>query len=140
MCSDVRRQHRRHVRIVDRYPPHTVERTYWRLAAIYKLGADAGFPVIAGATFLAEHQRRHFFSLGRRLGTAVAIVDCITDVGTLRTRIRNRMRDGRDVSEADLHVLDAQVATQEPLNADERAHAIPGEMPRVVPYIESRGQ
>ena len=138
--SDVERQRRWHVRAVDRYLPRAVERTYRRLAAICKLGAGAGFPMIADATFLAEHQRRRFFSLGRRLGTAVAIVDCVADVDTLRTRIRNRMRGGRDASEADLHVLDAQIATQEPLNADERAHVIPGEMSKVVPYIKSRGQ
>ena len=138
--SDVARHRRWHVRAVARYLPRAVERTYRRLAAICKLGAGAGFPMIADATFLAEHQRRRFFSLGRRLGTAVAIVDCVADVDTLRTRIRNRMRGGRDASEADLHVLDAQIATQEPLNADERAHVIPGEMSKVVPYIKSRGQ
>eukprot|EP00952_Eustigmatos_sp_NYUAD-ZCMA_P001136 5031-Eustigmatos_ZCMA.PRE.1 len=96
--------------------------------------------MLADATFLAERQRRRFFSLARRLGVAVAIVDCIADVQTLRTRIRARMRSGLDASEADLHVLEAQIATQQPLNVQERAYVIPGEIPSVVPYVRSRGQ
>lgn len=138
--SDVERQRHWHVRAVDRYLPRAVEHMYRRLATICKLGAGAGFSTIADATFLAEHQRRCFFSLGRWLGTAVAIADCVADVNTLRTCIHNRMRGGRDASETDLHVLDVQIATQEPLNANERVHVILGEMSEVVPYIKSRGQ
>ncbi|GCB05159.1 hypothetical protein PSUB009319_27900 [Ralstonia sp. SET104] len=138
--SDVERQRFRYVAAVDRYLPRAVERTYRRLAAVCKLGARAGFPMLADATFLAEHQRRRFFSLARRLGVAVAIVDCVADVQTLRTRIRARMRSGLDASEADLHVLEAQIATQQPLNMQERAHVVLGDMSNVVPYIRSRGQ
>lgn len=132
--SDVERQ-RRHVAAADRYLQRAVERTYRRLAAICKLGASAGFPMIADAAFLAGHQRKRFFLLGQRLGVAVAIADCVADVDTLRSRIRNRMGDGRDASEADLHVLDTQIATQEPLNMEERTHVIPDEMSKVVQYI-----
>lgn len=133
--SDVERQRVEHPAAVDRYLPRAVERTYRRLAAVCKLGVGAGFPMIADATFLAERQRRRFFSLARRLGVALAIADCVADVDTLRMRIRNRMRSRADASEADLHVLDAQIATQQPLNVEERAHVIPGEISNVVPYI-----
>lgn len=133
--SDVERQRNLHVAAADRYLPRAVERTYRRLAAICKLGARAGFPMIADAAFLAQHQRRRFFSLGQRLGVAVAIADCVADVDTLRSRIRNRMRDGRDASEADLHVLDTQIATQEALNVDERTHVIPNDISKVVQTI-----
>ncbi|MET3444829.1 AAA family ATPase [Ralstonia sp. 1138] len=133
--SDVERQRSRHVAAADRYLPRAVERTYRRLAAICKLGACAGFPMIADATFLAEQQRRRFFSLGRRLGVAVAIADCVAGFDTLRARIRNRMREGRDASEADLHVLDTQIATQEPLNVEERTHVIPDDICKVVQTI-----
>ena len=138
--SDVERQRVQHVAAVDRYLPRAVERTYRRLAAVCKVGARSGFPMIADATFLAEHQRRRFFSLARRLRVAVAIVDCVADVDRLRMRIRKRMRGGLDASEADLHVLEAQIATQQPLSADERAHVIPDEMSNVVPYIKGKGQ
>lgn len=138
--SDVERQRVRYASPADRYLPRALERTYRRLAAICKLGAGAGFPMIADATFLAEHQRRRFFSLGRRLGVAVGIADCVADVDTLRRRIRNRMRGGRDASEADLDVLDAQIVTQEPLDAQERAHVIPCEISNVVPHLRGTGQ
>ena len=136
--SDVERQRSRHINAVDRYTPLAVERTYRRLAAICKLGVSAGFPMIADATFLTKHQRRRFFSLARRLDVTVAIADCVADVETLRSRIRTRMRSGLDASEADLRVLDAQIATQQPLNVEERARLIPGEISPVVPYINGR--
>ena len=138
--SDVERQRVRYASPADRYLPRALERTYRRLAAICKLGAGAGFPMIADATFLAEHQRRRFFSLGRRLGVAVGIADCVADVDTLRRRIRSRMHGGRDASEADLDVLDAQIVTQEPLDAQERAHVIPCEISNVVPHLRGTGQ
>jgi len=137
--SDVERQRVRHATAVDRYLPRALERTYRRLAAICKLGARAGFPMIADATFLAERQRRRFFLLARRSGVPLAIMDCVADVDTLRMRIRNRMRGGHDASEADLHVLEAQIATQQPLNVEERAHVIPGETSPVVPYMRGEG-
>ncbi|MFS2106490.1 bifunctional aminoglycoside phosphotransferase/ATP-binding protein [Ralstonia sp. Ralssp135] len=133
--SDVERQRVAHPAAVDRYLPRAIERTYRRLAAVCKLGISAGFPMIADATFLAERQRRRFFSLASRLGVGLAIADCVADVDTLRMRIRNRMRAGADASKADLHVLDAQIATQQPLNVEERAHVIPVGISNVVPYI-----
>ncbi|CAJ0800015.1 hypothetical protein LMG19083_03383 [Ralstonia psammae] len=136
--SDAERQRGPHITADDRYLPRAVERTYRRLAAICKLGVRAGFPMIADATFLAEHERRRFFSLARRLGVGVALVDCVADVDTLRMRIRTRMRGGFDASEADLHVLDAQLATQQPLNVEEQAHVIPAELSQVVSYITGR--
>lgn len=137
--SDVERQRVSHAP-VDRYLPRAIERTYRRMAAICKLGAAAGFPMIADATFLSERQRDRFFALGRRLGVAVAIADCVADVDTLRMRIRRRMRGGIDASEADLHVLEGQIATQQPLNMEERAHVVPSEVLDVVRYIRSRKQ
>ncbi|MCO5398870.1 AAA family ATPase [Ralstonia soli] len=135
--SDVERQRNRYANAADRYTPSAVERTYRRLAAICRVGVEAGFPMIADATFLAEHQRRRFFVLARRWGVTVGIADCVADVDTLRTRIRARMRTGLDASEADLRVLDAQIATQQPLGVEERAHVIPAGAHRVLPDVRS---
>lgn len=138
--SDVKYRHRWHIHAVDRYLSRVAGHTYRRPAVICKLSTDADLPVITDATSLTEHQRRHFFSLSRRLGTAAAIVDCVVNVDTLCMHIRSHMRDGCDVSEADLRVPDVQIAAQEPFNAGERAHVIPGEVSKMVPYIKSRGQ
>ena len=91
--------------------------------------------MIADATFLSEHQRRRFFLLAQRLGVALGIVDCAADVDALHTRISSRMQSGLDVSEADFRVLSVQMATQQPLNAEERAHVIPAGVSPVMPHI-----
>ena len=59
----------------------------------------------------------------------VAIIDCVAATHILRARIQARLRAGRDASEADLSVLAAQIATQEPLTAEERAHVISSDGP-----------
>lgn len=133
--SDVERKRSMRANAGDRYTPHAIEQTYRRLAAICKLGVGAGFPMIADATFLSEHQRRRFFLLAQRLGVALGIVDCAADVDALHTRISSRMQSGLDVSEADFRVLSVQMATQQPLNAEERAHVIPAGVSPVMPHI-----
>ncbi|WP_296225664.1 AAA family ATPase [Ralstonia sp. UBA689] len=134
--SDTERRHGGCTNPADRYTPRAIDQTYRRLAAICKIGVSAGFPVIADATFLAERQRKRFFALARRLGVPILIADCAADPSVLRMRIRSRMRDGRDPSEADLSVLSAQMASQQPLTAEERAHVVPGGIRLVLPYLK----
>lgn len=122
--SDAERRRGICANAVDRYASHAIDQTYRRVAAICRIGVRAGFPMIADATFLAHGQRSRFFTLARRLGAPFAIVDCAAEPEVLRVRIRARMHAGRDASEADLSVLDAQMATQQPLTAEERTYVI----------------
>lgn len=134
--SDTERRHGSRVNAADRYTPRAIDQTYRRLAAICKVGVGAGFPMIADATFLAERQRKRFFALARRLGVPIVIADCAAAPRVLRMRILSRVRGGQDVSEADLSVLSAQMATQQPLTAEERAHVVPGGTRRVIPWLK----
>lgn len=127
--SDAERKRRSDISTLRRYTPCAINHTYRRLAAICKIGVGAGLPMIADATFLADSQRKRFFSLALRLGVPVAIIDCVAATHILRARIQARLRAGRDASEADLSVLAAQIATQEPLTAEERAHVISSDGP-----------
>ena len=135
MRSDAERQRRHDTSAADRYTPHAIDRTYRRMAAICRIGVRAGFPMIADATFLASPQRSRFFSLAKRLGVPVAIADCAAALSVLQARITARARRGTDASEADLAVLDGQIATQQPLSCDELAHVIPAEVPAVLPWV-----
>lgn len=135
--SDIERQRNHCANAVDRYTPSAVVQTYRRLAAICKVGVNAGFPMIADATFLTERQRGRFFVLARRLGVTIAIADCVADADTLRTRIRTRLQSGLDASEADLRVLNTQMAAQQPLSVKERAHVVPGGAHSVLPCVRS---
>lgn len=133
--SDAERQRRHDTTAVERYTPHAIDRTYRRMAAICRIGVRAGFPMIADATFLASHQRSRFLSLAKRLGVPVAIADCAATVSVLQARITARARRGTDASEADLAVLDVQIAMQQPLSRDELAHVIPAEVSAVLPWV-----
>ncbi|CAJ0818027.1 hypothetical protein LMG18101_03469 [Ralstonia flaminis] len=133
--SDAERRRGICTNAVDRYAPHAIDHTYRRLGAICKIGVQAGFPMIADATFLAESQRTRFFTLAKRLGVPFAIVECAAEPEVLRARIRARMQAGQDASEADLSVLDAQVTTQQPLTMEERSYVIPSNTRPRLPYV-----
>lgn len=99
-------------------------RTYARLEALAESLLDAGFSVIVDAAFLREKDRRPFADLADRRGVPFSILDFPNSPTVLRRRIRARMKRGRDASEADLTVLEQQLAHHDPLTAAERKHTI----------------
>lgn len=134
--SDTERRRSRHPTGADRYTPHAVDRTYRRLAAICRIGACAGFPMIADATFLASRHRARFFALAERLGVPVAIADCGATPDVLRARVVERAQRGTDVSEADLSVLERQIASEQALSDVEQARVIPAGTSPVLAWVQ----
>jgi aminoglycoside phosphotransferase family enzyme/predicted kinase len=106
------------------YTPSATDRTYQRLAAYCGTGLRARFDMIADATFLQRRHRAHFLELAGRLQVVPVIMDCSTDVETVRDRIRSRATDPQHISEADLKVLEHQLAHHDPLTAEEKSLAI----------------
>ena len=106
------------------YTAAATEETYARLAALAREILGAGLVAIVDATFLVRAQRDRFRNLACELGVAFAIVDFTAREATLRARIAVRAARGTDASDADLAVLEHQLATQEPLFADERVFAV----------------
>jgi len=103
------------------YEAEVTDRTYRTLARYCETGLRAGFDMIADATFLQRRFRAQFTALAESLGVSVSIVDCDAAVETLRERIRNRLAQHRDPSDADLAVLDHQLGHHDPLDEAERA-------------------
>lgn len=79
----------------------------------------AGLPVIVDATHLRRARRAPWVALARRLGVPCHVVSCSASPAVLRDRVRTRAEDGNDPSEADVAVLEAQLAHQEPILDDE---------------------
>ncbi|HEX6996618.1 MAG TPA: AAA family ATPase [Gammaproteobacteria bacterium] len=102
------------------YAADATARTYGRLADIARVALRAGFDFIADATFLRRADRDRFRQLAADEGAAFAIVDCAAGERVLRERITARAATSRDASEANLAVLDHQLATRDPLGSDER--------------------
>ena len=103
------------------YAADATRRTYDHLARLAGGILDAGWPVIVDATFTARWQRDLLREVARIRKVEFRILDFPVPVATLRERIIQRSREGKDASEADLAVLQHQLDTEEPLGADERA-------------------
>jgi hypothetical protein len=106
------------------YGPEATRRTYDRLAAAARAIVDAGSPAIVDAASLRRTDRDAFRDLAHALGVPFAIATCAAPEAVLRARVAARERAGTDASEATTAVLARQIATQEPLGADERRDAV----------------
>jgi aminoglycoside phosphotransferase family enzyme/predicted kinase len=106
------------------YDPRATERTYARLAEVAATALRNGFDAIVDATFLRRAERAAFARLAADARARFAILDCSAPEEVLRRRIVARSAAGRDASEANLAVLDHQLADREPLAADEQAAAV----------------
>jgi aminoglycoside phosphotransferase family enzyme/predicted kinase len=102
------------------YAADATRQTYGHLARLAGAVLDAGWPVIVDATFTARWQRDQLREQAQAHTVAFHILDCQVPVATMRERIVQRARAGRDASEADLNVLQHQIDTEEALSPDEQ--------------------
>ena len=102
------------------YTADATQRTYARLKEIALMILDAGFSVVLDATFLKHSQRAMF----EAMGTPCPILACEAPIEVLRARVAQRHAAKTDAAEADLAVLEKQLATHEALSETERAHTI----------------
>jgi uncharacterized protein len=98
-------------------------KTYDRLLELAQQILQAGYSVIVDATFLRIADRTRFHQLAITENAKFQILAFTADERTLRERIQARQATGTDASDADLAVLDQQLATYEPLTADEMRFA-----------------
>ncbi len=82
-------------------------RTYARLCRDVRRALAAGWPVVADATFMDANSRARIAALADRLGVPFTGLWLEAPAAVLRARIRGR---GADASDADLAVLEAQLA------------------------------
>jgi uncharacterized protein len=102
------------------YGTEVTQQTYQRLAELARVVLQAGFSTIVDATFLKRWQREIFVHLARELSVPLTILEFQASESILRERVQQRATAGDDLSDADLTVLAQQLASQEPLEADER--------------------
>lgn len=121
--SDIERK-RRPPDDAGRYSDQGIERVYERLLAEAGAIVDAGHPVIVDATFIKRARRDQFRSLADRMGVPFRIFHCTATEDVLRRRIRDRVARGGDASEADLEVLDLQLAEMEPPAEEEKPFVV----------------
>jgi aminoglycoside phosphotransferase family enzyme/predicted kinase len=106
------------------YAEAATRQTYERLAMLTSIILDAGWPVIADATFVERWQRDLFRALALRRRMPWLILDFRVADATRRKRIAERADRGADPSEATVAVLEHQIRLDQPLGDDERAGAL----------------
>jgi len=106
------------------YSPVMSEHTYQHLAYLAEIILKAGYNVIVDAAFLKPAQRQPFFQLAQRLRIPFHILTVEAQESTLRQRVASRHARGSDASEADLAVLDQQLARYVPLQPAEQSFVI----------------
>lgn len=106
------------------YSEDATQQTYGKLAVVAEAVVQSGYSVIIDATFLERQQRNPFKQLALRLGVPFCILYFHADHDVLRQRIRDRQREGSDISEADLSVLEYQLAEYAGLDDDEQGYTV----------------
>lgn len=108
----------------ERLYSHTFsEKTYRHLADTAAELLRHGHSVILDATCLTAAQRQLFYEVAERLALPYTLLDFQAPRAVLAARIEDRQAHANDPSEADVAVLDQQIAYQEPLTLNEMTHA-----------------
>lgn len=105
----------------DVYSRQSTNQIYEHLRSVSGEIIKAGFPVIVDATFLKSEHRDAFRQLADSLKVPFGILHFDAELHELRRRLILRKEEARDPSDADTSVLDLQIASQNPLTAEEQA-------------------
>jgi predicted kinase len=106
------------------YGSDATRRTYARLAELAATLLDAGLHTIVDATFLHRDEREQLHAVATAHGARFAMIECHAPDAVLRERVRRRLAEDDDASDADLAVLAAQLQAHEPVADDERPYRI----------------
>lgn len=98
--------------------------TYARLERLARALLASGMKVVVDAAFLRRAEREKFRALAAATRVPFTILDCTAPARLLRARVSARAECGRDASEAGAAVLACQLATREPLTAEEQHAAV----------------
>jgi predicted kinase len=102
------------------YGTEATARTYGRLAELARTLLQAGLHTVVDAAFLRRQERDAMRALAAAAGARLTLLECHAPEAVLRERVRRRVADNRDASDADLAVLERQLATREPMADDEQ--------------------
>ena len=106
------------------YSEATSDRVFARLLQVTRDALQAGQPVLVDATFIRRERRAPFIALAESLGVPWRILAFDAPEAVLRERVRQRHAAGTDASEADVAVLQGQLAHRDALTDEEASHAL----------------
>ena len=98
----------------------------------------AGLNVIVDASFLRHGDRQRLTALARRHGVEPVWLDTSAPDDELARRLVERARTGRQISEADVQVLELQMQSRDPLTPEERARTVSIDTTQPIDWQELR--
>lgn len=105
------------------YSKDATTRTYDHLEDMTIKIIQAGFSVIVDASFLKFSHRKTFMQMALKHAVPFVILSCDASEEILRDRIKQRLKNRDDASEANLDVLQKQLQTQEKITTKEKTQA-----------------
>ncbi len=94
---------------VDKYSEFVTNIIYEeKLSQYAKYSLEAGFNTIIDATFLKARERKKLINTGFESGAKIAIVFCSCSEKTAASRIKSRLEQANDESEADFQIRKSQ--------------------------------
>ncbi len=109
---------------IQLYSEEASRATYGRLRRLAHTAIHDGFCVVLDATFTKRTERDLVRQLAESLDARFAILDFHADESILRKRVAQRLAKGIDASDADIAVLESQMASDEPLTDDEMGYVM----------------
>ncbi|HEY8977338.1 MAG TPA: AAA family ATPase [Burkholderiaceae bacterium] len=108
----------------DLYGDAMTEHTYARLARCARQSLTAGYDTIIDAAFLRSSRRDAFARLAAELDVPFTVLAFDAPAAELARRVRARLGEGADPSDADEAVLAWQLRARDPVTADEERHTL----------------
>lgn len=103
------------------YSKDASQQTYTKLIELTSMTIQAGYSAIVDAAFLKHEQREPFRQLAQQLKVPFVILEITASADILRQRISQRINDASD---ADISVLEHQLANWQPLHEAEISTAV----------------
>jgi len=122
--SDIERKRLTIEKKEDLYNDKTITEIYNKLETASEAILTASYNALIDATFLDINRRNNFISLASRLNVPCIILDFFAPTTHLEKWIIERKQEGKDASDANIHVLHQQIETRNPLTDYEKKMAI----------------
>lgn len=107
----------------DLYAAEVTEATYRHLHQLAQQVLAAGYSVVLDATYLKHSHRLAAQQVAEHAAVPWVVVSCSASETLIAQWLAERQAKGRDPSDATWPVVQAQLAQQEPLTAEEQCHA-----------------
>jgi predicted kinase len=102
------------------YTAEASEKTYTRLEDLARTVLTAQWSVLIDAAFLQHEQRQRFRNLADELNIPFLVLHFTAPNELLIQRVTQRQQENKDASEANRHVLEAQISHQHPPASEEQ--------------------